>query len=71
MIGMLGEAEHRLQLGFTAAFETSAVSRAKLHDLFDDVSLLIDFDRIHGGIAARVAEFLSRVHESLRQRVEP
>ena len=58
MIGVLGEAEHRLQLGLAAALEADAVRLAELDDLLDDVALLVDLDRVDGRVAAGVLELL-------------
>ena len=55
VIGVLGEPEHRLQLRLAAALESHLMRLAELHDLLDDVALLIDLDRIDGRVAAGVA----------------
>ena len=52
VVGVLGEAEHRLQLRLAAALEADAVRLAELDDLLDDVALLVDLDRIDRGVAA-------------------
>ena len=52
VIGVLGQAEHRLQLRLAAALEADAVRLAELDDLLDDVPLLIDLDRIDRRVAA-------------------
>src|SRR5688500_15243813 len=70
MIRVLCQPQHRLQLGLTAALESDAVLRAELHDLFDDVALLVHLDRIHGGVAALVAELLARMRKAIGQRVQ-
>ena len=44
---------------------------AELHDLLDDVALLIDLDRIDGGIAAAVLEFANCGSEPLTERFDP
>jgi hypothetical protein len=43
---------------------------AELHDLFDDVALLIDLDRIDGGVASLVSELLDGSAEFLAQRLD-
>ena len=65
VIGVLGEPENRLELRLAAALEADAGDLAELDDLFDDVTLLIDLDRIHGGVPALVAVLLSRFDELL------
>ena len=70
VIGVLGEAEDRLELRLAAALEADAVRLAELDDLLDDVALLIDLDRIHGRVAAGVAELLARLLEARRQRLD-
>ena len=71
MVGVLGEPQHRLQLRLAAALEADAVLRAEFDDLFDDVPLLVDLDRVDGRVAAVIRELLTRVVKSQRQRVEP
>ena len=43
---------------------------AEFDDLFDDVPLLIDLDRIHGGIAAGVTELFTRLLEAHGERLD-
>ena len=43
---------------------------AELDDLLDDVALLVDLDRVDGGVAAGVPELLARLLEALGQRVD-
>src|SRR4051794_22924296 len=71
MIGALVEAEHRLKLRLAAALETHAVRGAELHDFLHDVALLVDLDRIYGGVAALVAGFLDGVAELSGERLNP
>ena len=70
VVGVLGEAEHRLQLRLAAALEADAVRLAELDDLLDDVPLLIDLDRIHRRVAAGVAELLARLVEARGERLD-
>jgi hypothetical protein len=48
-----GEGDQKL--GLAARLETDVLGGPVLHDLLDDVSLLIDLDRIHAAEAAAVA----------------
>ena len=70
MLRALGQAEHRLQLGLGAALEADAVLGAELHDLLDDVPLLVDLDRVHGRVGSRVLVLADRVREPLAQRLD-
>jgi hypothetical protein len=64
------EREHGLQLGLAAALQPNAVRRAELHDLLDDVPLLVDLDRVDRRVAALVSELLDRGAELLAQRLD-
>src|SRR5215831_2867986 len=64
------EAEHSLQLRFRSALQTHPVRCSELHDLLDDVTLLIDFNGIHGRIPAVVPKFSDRACESLAERFD-
>ncbi len=66
VLGALGQPEHRLQLGLGAALEADAVLAAELDDLLDDVPLLVDLDRVHGGVAAGVLELADRAARTAR-----
>ena len=70
VLGVLGEAENRLQLRLAAALEADAVRLAEFDDLLDDVALLVHLDRIHGGVAAGVGELLARLLEAVGQRLD-
>ncbi len=63
--------QHRLQLGLRTAFETDAVGLPGSHDLLDHVPLLVDLDRVHRGVAARVSELLDRLREPRADRGQP
>ena len=65
VVGALGEAEDGLELRLAAALEADAVRLAELDDLLDHVALLVHLDRIHGRVAARVAELLDRAASKL------
>ena len=71
MLGVLGEAEDGLELGLAPAFEADAASLAEFDDLFDDVALLVDLDRVDGRVAAGVAELLARLLEPRREVLDP
>ena len=60
VIRRFAEREHGLQLRLAAALDADAVRRAELHDLLDDVALLIDLDRVHEGVRSLVLELLYR-----------
>src|SRR5262249_51463865 len=64
---VLGEAENGLELRLAAALESDAASLAEFDDLFDDVALLVDLDRIDGRVRAGVAELLARLLEARRE----
>src|SRR5688500_6469251 len=63
MIAALAQAKHRLQLRLAAHLEANSVGSAELDDLLDDMPLLVDLDRIHGGVAALIAGFADSVSE--------
>ncbi len=64
------EPEHRLQLRLGAALEPHAVLAAEGDDLLDHVPLLVDLDRVDGGVAAGVAELANRRRERLAERLD-
>ena len=70
VVRRLAEREHRLQLRLAAAFDADAMRRAELHDLLDDVPLLIDLDRIDEGVLSLVLEFLDRAIEGVVERFD-
>ena len=70
VVGGIGEREHGLQLGLAAALDPDAVLRTELHDLFDDVALLIDLDRVDERVGAVVLEFLDRALERAAERLD-
>ena len=49
-----GHGHHGQQLGLAARLEAELIRPAELHDLFDDLPLLIDLDRINAAIIAAV-----------------
>src|SRR4051812_21905061 len=67
MIGVLRETEHCLQLRLAAALEAYSRDFSEFDDLFHHVTLLIDLDRVNGGIAALVPILLARSGEFLVQ----
>src|SRR5829696_5082764 len=71
MLGAFRESQHGLQLRLGAALEAHAVLVAELHDLLDDVALLVHLDRVHGGVRPGVLVLLDRVLESFAQRLDP
>src|SRR5688572_29403083 len=71
MIGAFAEREHRLELRFASTLQPHPVRCPELHDLLDDVSLLIDLDRVDRGVAALVSELLNGRPELLAQRFYP
>jgi hypothetical protein len=50
--------------------EPHAVRSAELHDLLDHVALLVDLDRVDGGVAAVVLELADRVLEPVAERLD-
>src|SRR5689334_17430529 len=68
MIGVLGKAQHCLELGLAAALEPDARRFPELDNFLDDVPLLIDLDRVHGGVCAGVAVLLDRMRKARVQR---
>src|SRR6185437_1768079 len=70
VIYRLAQRKNGLQLGLAAAFETDAVGSTPLHDLLDDVPLLVHLDRIHQGVAVLVAELRDGALESGAQRLD-
>ena len=58
VIGLLGQRDHGLQFRLGSAFESDAVWLPELVDLLHHVALLVDLDREHGRVLARVAVLL-------------
>jgi hypothetical protein len=70
MAGVLVQAQHCLKLRLAAALETDTMGSAEFDDLLHHVALLIDLDRIDGGIGPGVAEFLDGVLELTREGLD-
>ena len=64
VVGAFGECQHSLKLRLGTAFESNAGRLAKFDNLFDHVPLLVDLDRIYGGISACVFEFPNRMFKA-------
>ena len=71
VVGALAQREHGLQLRLGPALEADARRLAELDDLLDDVPLLVDLDRVHGGVAAVVRELVDGGAELRVQRLDP
>ena len=56
-LAAIGEGEDREQFGFGAGFEAETERPAEVEDLFDDVALLVDLDRIDADVVAGVVVF--------------
>src|SRR5690625_1021266 len=70
MIGPLGQGEDRLELGFAPDLEAHTILFAEGQDLLDDMSLLVDFDRIDRRILALVLELSDSSPEPLGQGLD-
>ena len=51
---IVGDGDHREQLGLGAGFEAELVRPAEVEHLLDDLPLLVDLDRIHAAVGALV-----------------
>ena len=71
VVGLLGEAQHRLELRLAAALEAHAEGAAEADDLLDDVALLIDLDRVHRGVGTPIAALVDGALELGGQRGDP
>ena len=69
VVGLVGERDDRLQLRLRSAFEAHAIRLAEFVNFLDDVPLLVDLDRKHGRVLARVAVLLDRRLELFAQLV--
>ncbi len=67
VIRVLGDREHRLQLGLGTALEPNPIRTSVLEDLLDDMALLVDLDRIHGRVPADVLVLAHRRLEAFAQ----
>jgi hypothetical protein len=70
VVGRVAEGQHGLELGLGAALQPDAVRPPVLEDLLDHVALLVDLDRVHGGVAARVLELGRGGAEALGQLLD-
>jgi len=69
-LAAVGGSEHGEQLGLGPRFEAEAEGPAEIENLFNDVSLLVDLDRIHAHVVAGVVVFVDgflRLRESRRR----
>ena len=53
-VSIVGERDDGEQLGLGAGLEAEVVRLAELEDLFDDLPLLVDLDRVDAAVAALV-----------------
>ena len=69
-VGRVEKRQRDQEFGFAARFEAHAEGSAELNDLFDDVRLLIDLDRVDAPPLPLVAALRDRVVETSRQRLD-
>jgi hypothetical protein len=69
-VGVVEQCQPDEQLRLGASLESEPVGEAEAHELFDDLMLLVDLDRIDATVTALVAVLADRELEATEQRAE-